>query len=407
MSRQLNKAIFLLLVALPLYAVPPAAATERDLTYSESLLEGAGTDGKTALKAMLDKTHGLKAYRVETVLYTNVKGKEIVETGRLYFKSPNSIRFEALKAGKRSGAIVVRQPDGKIRGKMGGALGGIKVTLAPDSKLLKSANGFSVLESDLGSLLSLANEKLSSNTKCLLGKVTTIPQPLIELLDKSSGLVFRMTVKEPDKLPDQWSIFLDGKLFSTAKFVGLQVLPDLPDSIFALATDASEAAGAAGDRTVRLSIPDYRQRMNSARAEMLVDGLKKDGFALTTDSKGILRAAIDLIEEDLEAMKTVTERLPDGNTTWSNNGEKRLVELSARVELILSAMPSVASALQKFDRSDAADARLKLWNSTVEQARNNLSIVMDQIEQDNPDANSIDQAVANLQKEICLLREIP
>ncbi len=384
-----------------------AQQAELSLSHSESLLNnGATSDGKPALKSMLEKTQRLKAYKFETVLTTNVKGKEITETGRLFFKSPNLIRFEALKAGKRSGAIVVRQSDGKIRGKMGGALGGIKVTLAPDSKLLKTSNGFSVLESDLGSLLSLAFEKMTANTRCLAGKAKSISNQIIELVDKDNGLVFRMAVKEPERLPEQWSIFLDGKLFSTAKFVGLQVLQDLPDSIFALTSEAAETAGASGERTVRFSIPDYRRQMNAARSEMLVDGLTKETFDLTSDGKGILRAATDLLLEDLEALKTIAEREPDGKAVWCTNGEKRLVELVCRMELILSALPQVANSIEKSDHTDAVQARLKLWSSSIDNAKLQLSRLYDQIEQDTPDANKIEQSTAELQKDVCLLREI-
>lgn len=386
-------------VALPL--------SERDLSSSESLLAGSGADGKATITSMRDKTTQLKAYRFESVLSTQSKGKVIVETGHFYFKSPNLIRFELTKGGKRTGAVVVRQPDGKIRGKMGGALGGVKVTLAPDSKLLRSANGFSVLESDLGSLLSLAIEKMSSRTRCLHGKVAGVPQPLLELLDNNDALVYRMSVKEPDKLPDQWNLFQGGKLFSTCKFMNLQILSDLPDSVFALAADASEAAHAAGERSVRLSIPDYRRRMNAARAEMLVDGLNKEGFELSADGKGIVQAAIDLMQEDLETLKVgVFQRVPEGNSIWAPGGERRLVESATRIELILSALPQVAAALKKIDRSDAAEARIKLWSSSVASGRTNLSELLGQIDQDVPDADLIDQSIAELQKQTCLLREI-
>lgn len=403
----LKAALTLIFVSSNLCCFLSPAEAENDLSKSESLLESSvNIDGKPALKSMFDKTQRLKAYRFESVLTTNIKGKEITETGRLFFKSPNMIRFEALKAGKRSGAIVVRQPDGKIRGKMGGALGGIKVTLAPDSKLLKTSNGFSVLESDLGSLLSLAIEKMSANTRCLTGKVANISHPLIELVDKNNGLVFRMAVKEPEKLPEQWSIFLDGKLFSTAKFADLQVLPDLPDSIFALSTEAAQAVGSASDRTVKLSIPDYRRQMNAARAEMLVDGLTKDSFDLTADGKGILRAASDLLVEDTEALKTVAEPQPDGKFGWAPNGERRLVEIASRMELIFSALPHVTSSIEKMDHSDTVQARLKLWTSSIDNARVQLSQLFEQMDQDTPDTSLIERNIQELQKDISLLREI-
>ena len=154
--QQIAMSVGLALLAGPAWA---GVTVNEALLSPQSLTASSGNDGRDELKTMLGRVRQLKGYSYDSVLTTYTGGKQIVEIGKLYFKSPNLVRFEVIKSGSRSGAVVVKQADGKIRGHMGGAFRGIKLTLSPDSKILKSANGFSIMEADLESLLSDADKR--------------------------------------------------------------------------------------------------------------------------------------------------------------------------------------------------------------------------------------------------------
>lgn len=247
-----------------------AAATapvNENLTNPQQMLDSSASDARALVRAMLDRMKQLKSYSIETVLCTYKGKKPVVETGKLLFKNPNLIKFECVNAGKRSGAVVVRQPDGKIKGKMGGALGGIKLTLSPDSKLLRTANDFSILECDLGSLLTMTMSKMTGTTQCKVGTIAGGTQ-IIELADNGS-MISRMSIDAKSKLPDLWSLFKDNAIFSTAGFSNMKLIADLPDSSFSLSAPSGDdlVLLAAHERGAGLSVSSYRLQLEMQKMQ--------------------------------------------------------------------------------------------------------------------------------------------
>ncbi|MBX9687721.1 MAG: hypothetical protein K2X27_13530 [Candidatus Obscuribacterales bacterium] len=213
-----------------------AAVNQLDLSSPLSMCLGKdAVDAKSILQNSLERIHGIKAYSLETVLTTYSDKGLVVETGNLYFKSPNLLRFEVLKAGSRSGSVLVREADGKIEGTMGGFLKGLKVSFSPASKLLKSANGFSILDSDLETLLSRLYKNSNPQMNCLALKSPEI----VELLESDGDVAERVVFDSEQDIPSQWSIFRAKKLFSVLKLSNLKTRPELTDEFFSLGSRSS------------------------------------------------------------------------------------------------------------------------------------------------------------------------
>jgi hypothetical protein len=314
----------------------------------ESLLLKTGKDGTGLVRSMLARSKQMKAYSFNSVLYTYKDGKEIVETGKLYFKKPNLLRFEVLKAGKRSGSVVVRQPDGKVRGKMGGALSGIKVSLSPDSKMLKSANNYSILESDLGSLLADAAEQLGPNKTCLVGRVPGVSSQIIEIVGSDGSVTARITVDSTHNLPDEWLIYKGNSLFSKVQFANLKELASLPDELFSLdakksPVDDDSLVLVAQERSADVSAAEYRSRIASAKeratnCEALADELSNSTGLTATAAKFLIakRAAASLKQE----AQLINSMADEG-------GKGKLLFAATQMELLLWALEPLAKAAGK------------------------------------------------------------
>jgi outer membrane lipoprotein-sorting protein len=399
-----TSAVCLALVTLFVGAASATAGQEpsenSSLDAPQSILRDTANDGTTVIKAMQDRTKHLKAYTFDSTLSTFVNGKEIIETGKLYFKSPNLLRFEVKRAGKRSGAVVIRQADGKIRGKMGGALGGVKLTLSPDSKLLKSSNGFSVLESDLGSLLALAVEKTSSNN-CIVGKIAGIPAQLVELVEKDGDMIFRIILDSSSKWPDKWSLFKDDHLFSTLKFTSIQSLPDLPDALFTFAKAAEDTT--ASDRRVPMSVSEYRLQCESLKRDMLIESLKEldsskslNDFRLKMVENAIVNMKQDVSEISAHSVLSSTDLSAEQSTNWAPGGKERFVVKCAEMELLLSALSPLGKTSGSATGAPPSAEKIKLWNDCLSNCRSTLSKLMDEIEQDTPSLSGYERLVSDL-----------
>lgn len=317
----------------------------------ESLLLKTGKDGTALVKAMLARSKQMKAYSFNSVLYTYKDGKEIVETGKLYFKKPNLLRFEVLKAGKRSGSVVVRQPDGKVRGKMGGALSGIKVSLSPDSKMLKSANNYSILESDLGSLLADAAEQLGPNKTCLVGRVPGVSSQIIEIVGSDGSVTARISVDSTHNLPDEWLIYKGNSLFSKVQFANLKELASLPDELFSLdakksPVDDDSLVLVAQERSADVSGAEYRSRIASTKeratnCEALADELSKStGLAATVAKFLIAKRATASLKQEAQLINSMADEA----------GKGKLLFAATQMELLLWALEPLAKAPGKTEQ---------------------------------------------------------
>lgn len=349
-----------------------------------------GGDGRGVLQSMQEKIRHMKGYSFDSDLTTYKGGKKVKETGKFYFKSPNLMRFEVIKAGSRSGAVVVKQADGRIRGHMGGAMSGFKFSLAPDSKLLKSANGFSILESDLASLISDAKHKADSR-KCLTAPGSSQNPQIIELLETDGDVSDRIAVNPSERMPEVWNLFSDNKLLSVLKFENLQVRNDLPDSLFSMGTDIGQSKGLEDDfETMRWKIEklvDNKATKSALTAELL----KEVGHVIDA-----LRQEISGINRSITDLKAVSD-----NKDWTGNTRVKLMVGAINLENMLSSLKPVSQVLRSQEKSNDLPADISDdWQQSVAECNSCAAKLIDDVESDHPDVQTIANNQTNLQQNL-------
>ncbi len=407
MLTNISRSMLIVAVVASLVPTTVQAATQKDagiIDKPESFLKDKGSDGTKVVNSMLDRSRQFKAYTFDSILSTFINGKEIVETGKLYFKSPNLIRFEAKRAGKRSGSVVVRQRDGKIRGKMGGALGGIKVTLAPDSKLLKTSNGFSILDSDLASLLGMAAEKMKMNN-CLTGQVEGVSSQVIELVETDGDLIYRIALDTTGKLPEHWCLFKGNSLFSTVQFANLQILADLPDALFTFAKEAVNESPA-GERGVTMSLSEYRLQCDSLRRNLLVDSLKELNTAASLNALSYqkLQDALTLLSTDAADLRPEAV-LSETSSSWVSGGQEKVVLKATQMELVFTALAQIARLDKLHGSEEERKSELLDWNAKLFACRESVARLIDEIENDAPQSETYSKLVEDLEQKLADLTE--
>ena len=401
--QQIALAAGLTLLAAPSWA---GVTVDEALLSPQSLTSSSGNDGRDELKTMLGRVRQLKGYSYDSVLTTYIGSKQVVEIGKLYFKSPNLVRFEVIKSGSRSGAVVVKQADGKIRGHMGGAFRGIKLTLSPDSKILKSANGFSIMEADLESLLSDAEQKARGDFKCLAVGAGSGRPAVVELLESDGDVKDRIAVDSHVKLPSEWNIFNSNKLASALQLNKVEVRNDLPDSLFSF---------------------DKESESKSLVADSLspTSGL---GALKASPSRPIDVASLKDIERMIKQMVVLAGYIPsevaqgDG---WISGTREMLLSTCVDLESLKYALNPVSGAIGNTKVNEAGvtgsgatagasaarrgagpdiSAIASQWNSSADAFHTALDRMFDQLSNDQPDSAGVKKAASDIKASIQALR---
>ena len=393
----------ILSVAFALLSVPPSfagAAVEELLLSPQSLCANSGNDGHDELQSMLERVHRLKGYSYDSVLTTYVGDKKVTEIGKLYFKNPNLVRFEVIKSGSRSGAVVVKQADGKIRGRMGGMFKGIKVTLSPDSKILKTANGFSIMQSDLDSLISGVAKIAKGDLRCLaLGPGSGRPA-IVEILESDGDVEHRIAVDSRSKLPSEWNIFNSSKLFSTLQFNNIEERNDLSDSMFTFGSDGESKSL----NNVSLS-PD--------------SGL---GALQASPNRPIDAATCKDIERVITQISIICDQVPtqvaqgDG---WIAGTRETLLSTCTDLEVLQYALGPINGAIENAKSksggaggagavaaasSSDAESIGKQWNDATASFRGALDQLLEQLSNDQPDNAAVKKSAVSLKSSVKTLR---
>lgn len=375
-------------------AVPKSASSESSPIFSapESICKKSGAaDGKELVESILDKIKAMKGYCFDSVLLTYSDKKPVTETGRLFFKNPNLLRFEVLKAGMKSGAVVVRQPDGKIVGKMSW---GPKMKLAPQNKLLQTANGFSILESDLETLLCGLVERIKSSLSCLTVNEHGAKVEVIETLENDGDVVDRIIVDPKDRLPLEWCLFRGNKLFSVVKFVNLRARQDLADGFFNLSGDDGGDKGLEDKEFVASEL----KNLKTARSlqTLSVAAVREIERTLA----GIRQNLIDLRSAIPKENKDASG---ESKSAWDMNARSRMLAASVDAELLLTYLDPVPDALHNMgsEGEELGDS----FGKNLQSCRNNISSLCDLILAERPDYIQLDELSKEFSKNIESMQE--
>jgi outer membrane lipoprotein-sorting protein len=198
-------------------------------------------DGRAALAEALARVKSLSDYSIDSGVVTYTKKKDVIEVGKYFVKKPRLIRVEVVKAGAKSGSVVVLRADGQIKARPGKMLKFAKLNLAPDSDMLKTANGYSLLQADIESLLAgVVNDLQGSPRKCMmsskpvLSPVNNENVRIVEVYGTNGQVEQRIAISESTKLPVEWTIVKSGELFSTSVWKNAKLNSGLSDSLFSL-----------------------------------------------------------------------------------------------------------------------------------------------------------------------------
>lgn len=244
--------MLLSLVVLSTISAGTVASAKQDVKVEASLmhdlpkkLEFANMkDGREFVTSMTKTAERANDYTFKCAINTYRNGKVIKEQGTFYYKRPSLMKME-ITEGSKKGAVAVLGSDGKVRGHLGGMLKMFSGTIGKDSGLLKSANGFSMMDSDYDTLLKDLVKQLNDGSKCV---VTSSPVAVahtnekvyvLEVYknvdnDKEKDLTQRVFIDPKTNLPEQWNLYKQDQLFSSTDWKDVKVNIGLSDEVFSL-----------------------------------------------------------------------------------------------------------------------------------------------------------------------------
>lgn len=247
-------ALMLILLSAETAAAPPASAVSkskvskaqmktRDADETGASSEfGDMTDGKPIINRMEQAIAALEDYSFESDIFTYQKGKKpIRESGRFFWRKPNLVRLE-VAAGSKKGAVVVVGKEGKVHGRLGGLLKVFTAQLNRNSHMLHAANGYSMIDCDLKSLVDTVQKQLESGAT---SRATVQPVKVghtadkvvvVEILKKGEGkeaaLADRIFVDANTNLPERWNVYRNGDIWSVTDWKNLKTNQGLKDDLF-------------------------------------------------------------------------------------------------------------------------------------------------------------------------------
>ncbi len=158
---------------------------------------------------------------------------------KIFYKQKELIRIEVKSKDYRNGSVVVRESDGKIRGKGGGALSLMTMTLRPDSRTLALPTGFNLVDSNFVSLYNSLRQELAKGSEASVSAPMQIPsfdQPVqVLLLRKKGGGILHVVYLSPStKMPIAWNTWKDGQSSALVFFDEFRANKGLSDELFRL-----------------------------------------------------------------------------------------------------------------------------------------------------------------------------
>ncbi len=162
--------------------------------------------------------------------------KPIVERGTVWVKKP--LLKVVVKSGPKAGAVAVLQANGQVRAHGGGAFGFITVNLSPDNDMLRSANGWPMVESDFSSIWKAMQgyAKEGCPAKVSQEPVSEPSQPMkvyVLEMTKPSGQMYKRALVHPQTtLPVEWWDYQNGQVYAHSLWTNFKGNQGLTDEFF-------------------------------------------------------------------------------------------------------------------------------------------------------------------------------
>jgi outer membrane lipoprotein-sorting protein len=183
-------------------------------------------------------------YQCYCRLYAKKGGKwKDMGGAQFAYKFKNLFKAVIKTSDYRNGSVVVRNPEGELRGSGGGTLRFVKMTLQPDSRTLQLPTGYSLAKSDFLSLYDAIKTSLASGAtgQASSGAVSSklFGEPVTVLVIKKGGTsdssISEVIVVNPKtKLPTLWMTFKAGQPDAIVFFEDVQPNKGFNDNMFSL-----------------------------------------------------------------------------------------------------------------------------------------------------------------------------
>lgn len=201
-----------------------------------------GNDGSKILEQLKLRVKQLGSYHFDGLLATMKEAKLHLDAGSFFYKPQACLRVEVKGHGFKAGSVLVKK-DGVIKAKGGPALLGMKITLEPDSTMLRLPNGFNIVECDFISLFAGLERQIATGQKIYSSEspmqIDSQSNKVLVLETREAGqnpgtISQRILVDPKLLVPVEWDIFKNGKFFSTVRFENFQASPAIDESAFQL-----------------------------------------------------------------------------------------------------------------------------------------------------------------------------
>ncbi len=194
------------------------------------------------VNSLKDKALKLRDYKCYCRLYTRKNNVWKDYGGADYLYKYRGL-FKAVIKTKdyRNGSVVVRDSSGVIRGCGGGTLSFMKITLKEDSRTLQLPTGYSLAQSDFGSLYEVLANSLNKGATATMTPAATVkafPEQvsIIVLRDgpaADSPILEVLYISNDTKTPVGWHTFQNGVPHALVLFQNLEANKGLSEDMFA------------------------------------------------------------------------------------------------------------------------------------------------------------------------------
>jgi hypothetical protein len=236
-----------ILCSLSVFAPPTQASLNIDVETSLPDADALRSMAKSSLptsyvNSLKDKASKLRDYKCYCQLYTRKSGVWKDYGGADYLYKYRGL-FKAIIKTKdyRNGSVVIRDSSGIIKGCGGGALSFMKITLKDDSRTLQLPTGYSLAQSDFGSLYEVLSDSVkngASATMTTSASVKAFPEQVTIIVLRSgpgadSPILEVLYISNDSKTPVGWHTFQNGVPHALVLFQNLETNKGLSEDLFA------------------------------------------------------------------------------------------------------------------------------------------------------------------------------